>query len=123
MPEGAIVLFFVGPVVLLLCFVLAQLAGGGAIQRNGAIGIRTRATLSSDEAWKAGHLAARGPALIAVVALVVAGTAAVFVPVPSAWTGLEGGAYAVLLIGFIVWLVVAANRAARAADSDDLPGA
>jgi hypothetical protein len=117
MAEVATVLFFVGPVVLLLCFVLAQLAGSGAIQRNATIGIRTRATLSSDGAWKAGHAAARGPALFAVVVLVVAGIAAFLVPAPSGWTGLGGVAYTVLLMGFVVWLVVAADRAARGADS------
>ncbi|MCP9944031.1 SdpI family protein [Streptomyces somaliensis] len=30
----------------------------GSIQRNSAIGIRTKATMSSDSAWQAGHVAA-----------------------------------------------------------------
>lgn len=37
---------------------LASMCGKGALPRNGAVGIRTRATKSSDEAWDAGHRAA-----------------------------------------------------------------
>ncbi|MER7077422.1 SdpI/YhfL protein family protein [Saccharopolyspora kobensis] len=31
----------------------------GNLKRNGMLGIRTKVTMSSDEAWEAGHLAAR----------------------------------------------------------------
>ncbi|WP_243791818.1 SdpI family protein [Saccharopolyspora gloriosae] len=51
----------------------------GNLGRNPAIGIRTRATKSSDAAWKAGHLAA-GPWLMA-----------------AARTGYSGGAVTVVL--------------------------
>jgi hypothetical protein len=38
-------------------YVKSQVAHGN-IQRNSAIGIRTKATMSSDRAWEAGHAAA-----------------------------------------------------------------
>lgn len=37
--------------------VKSKVASGG-IQRNSAIGVRTKATMSSDSAWQAGHAAA-----------------------------------------------------------------
>ncbi|URM91147.1 SdpI family protein [Streptomyces sp. MRC013] len=38
-------------------YVKSKVASGG-IQRNSVIGIRTKATMSSDSAWQAGHAAA-----------------------------------------------------------------
>lgn len=116
MPEGAVVLFILGPAVLLLCLVMAHFAGTGAIQRNAAAGIRTRATLASDEAWRAGHSAARKPAAIAVGTTLVASVVVVLIAHTAVVTAVLSVAYLALFVGFIVWLVVAANRAARAAD-------
>lgn len=47
--------------LLLLCglmFWMQSLAASDSLARNGLVGIRTRATLASDEAWTAGHKAA-----------------------------------------------------------------
>ncbi|RKN04612.1 SdpI family protein [Streptomyces radicis] len=53
-------------------------AAEGTLERNGAIGLRTRVTRSSDAAWRAGHRAA-GPWLLACAVTgyaMAAGTAA-----------------------------------------------
>ena len=46
----------------LALIVVARLTGGGRLGRNRLVGIRTRATLTSDAAWAAAHRAA-APAL------------------------------------------------------------
>lgn len=42
----------------LACLYLDRSIRSGTLDRNRAIGLRTRATLASDEAWHAGHRAA-----------------------------------------------------------------
>ncbi len=99
--------------VALLLGWLAHASSDTDVGRNSLIGIRTRATMASDEAWAAGHQAAAG--------VVLAG----------AWTsaaaGLLGGALAVagsrVAIGVVIagylamlaLLLVATARANRAA--------
>lgn len=60
---------------------IRQLTSGGRVDRNSAVGIRTRATQASDSAWAAGHLAA-GPWLLA-----------------TALTGYAAGLLAIVLAG------------------------
>nr|WP_272923896.1 SdpI family protein [Streptomyces sp. SID3343] len=57
-PAGGLA-FAVGLITLgaVIHYVKKQVASG-SIQRNSAIGIRTKATMSSDNAWEAGHAAA-----------------------------------------------------------------
>ncbi|OUD83798.1 hypothetical protein CMMCAS02_12805 [Clavibacter michiganensis subsp. michiganensis] len=45
-------------VAALLILGTTQLAAWGLLKRNGWIGIRTRPLMASDEAWRAGHVAA-----------------------------------------------------------------
>jgi len=114
--------FFVLALVLLG---VAAMVGGGSLDRNGAVGIRTRATRASDDAWKAGHEAAHGAlratgllclgfgVLTALLALVVRGAAAEAVVVGTAAAG-----YAALVAGLVVTSRRANTAARRAAPTD-----
>ena len=91
----------------------------GRITRNNAIGLRTRATLSSDEAWERGHKA--GARWIAASA-VGAATATVLGVVALLATGFEPNeptnAVVILfgmfaIIGPLIAAGVAADRAAK----------
>lgn len=94
---------------------------GGALERNVLFGLRTRATLSSDRAWREGHLAAvpwltatvrvgYAAAALAAVSLTAALVADAFLP--FAWIAAAGG-YAALL-GFLITGTARADAAARA---------
>ena len=50
---------------------------GGGLRRNDFIGIRTRWTLASDDAWHAGHKAAHHPMLAACILGACLGTLAI----------------------------------------------
>lgn len=107
---------------VILGLVLLGIAGmveAGTLARNGAIGIRTRATKASDRAWTVGHQAAHGAmrvtgvlclvfaVLIVLLALVVRGAQAVLVVLGAAGVG-----YLALATGLVV-IVLRANAAAR----------
>lgn len=107
---------------VILGLVLLGVAGmveAGTLARNGAIGIRTRATKASDHAWTVGHQAAYGAVratgalclvfavLIALLALLVRGAQAVPVVLGAAGVG-----YLSLATGLVV-AVRRANAAAR----------
>lgn len=90
----------------------------GTLERNGLVGIRTRATMASDAAWDAGHRAA-APALGAAAwACGVSGLAGTVLAIVGSW--LAGvavvGGYLVLTATMVV-ATVRAGRAARAASS------
>ena len=88
----------------------------GGISRNGAVGIRTRATKRSDDAWQAGHAAALSVVRIlglALLALDVGCGTLVFLG-PTAlvpWLGLVPAA------GIVVAAVVTSRAAAQGADA------
>ena len=92
---------------------LTRRAADGRLRRNALAGIRTRATLSSDEAWRTGHAAARGLSDAAGVVFVLSGLAVVAVR--------DAAGFAVVaLVGAVlgtVLLLVAAWRAGRAVRS------
>lgn len=91
----------------------------GMLERNGVVGIRTRATKVSDQAWAAGHRAAYGAlrmtgwlclgvgVLTTMLALVVRGRYLVPVVLSIAVVG-----YVALVVGLIV-IVREANAGAR----------
>jgi len=81
-----------------LLFWVARAAARGRLRRNMVAGIRTRATLASDEAWLAAHRRAERPTRLAGWASIVTGLCA-FVP-----ADLEGLVWVVLLIGTAVML-------------------
>lgn len=107
--------FFLLAAVLLS---VASMARSGTLDRSGAVGIRTRATRASDEAWRAGHRAAHGAVraaglfclafgvLTTALALTVPDSAAVAVVLSTAGTG---------YVALVVALAVASRRANTAA--------
>ncbi len=103
----AVVLLASGVVVALV----TRRAADGRLVRNGAAGIRTRATMASDEAWRAGHAAAQSLSDVAGVAFGMTGLAALGVPSSGRFT-------AVALLGTAVataFLLSGVRRAQRAA--------
>lgn len=109
---------------LIIHFVSNQ-AVSGKLDRNSAIGIRTKATRSSEYAWLAGHRAA-GPWLLATaITGYVAGLTAIVIAVTLMANGGDNQAVMVIpLAGFVVvvaLLITAASKAnssARSASSN-----
>lgn len=68
---------------------MARAAAKGKLKRNRYAGIRTRKTMASEEAWRAAHVRAEKPTLLAgvvslvggLVALLLAGTTAIAITV------------------------------------------
>ena len=99
----------VGP----LAHVMTAAAADGRIARNQLVGIRTRRTMSSDDAWASGHLAAltwtrRTAWTTACLGLVTVVVAVAGPPLAAFATGLA--AMAVLLLGTLL-ATSAAGRA------------
>lgn len=70
-----------------LVIVIAERAADGRLGSNGLAGIRTRATRSSDEAWRAAHQVAERPTAIWSVAITVGGTLLLILSGFGAWKG------------------------------------
>lgn len=111
-------LLFAVVLVPVVCVAVTRSATEGNLVRNGAAGIRTRHTRTSDAAWKAGHAAAL-PRLRRTVPVAVA-----TVPAAVAVQLIAGGVWGTVvgLLGFAVQTIVLlsaagrANAAARAAE-------
>lgn len=111
----------IGVVVLtMVCGSIASASARGALPRNGAIGIRTKATKSSDAAWDVGHRAAvplmRWTTWFGVLMTVVT-IVAVIVLRPGEGPGWEVAAPILGFVGVFVGLMAAgvvADRAAKA---------
>ncbi|WP_182710340.1 SdpI family protein [Curtobacterium flaccumfaciens] len=89
----------------------AVLPAKGLIRRNAFIGVRTRATMRDDDAWRRGPRAAVLPATVAGATTIVAG-------VVSVALGRLNDPAAVLvcaapLVVGALWSIVAATRAVR----------
>ncbi|MCD9198348.1 SdpI family protein [Aeromicrobium wangtongii] len=101
--------------VSLLLGWLAQASARDGLDRNALIGIRTKATMASDEAWYAGHRAAvsavRAAAWICAAAGLVAGVLAIVGTRLAVVVVIAG--YAALL-GLMTLAAIRAGRAARA---------
>ncbi|AZM92130.1 MULTISPECIES: SdpI family protein [Streptomyces] len=100
----------------------------GATGRNSALGIRTRATMASDGAWRAGHAAAAPMLTVAFLTAYAAAAVSLALAVAAASTGSGSPAALVVpaagTVAFLALLVTAAvkaNAAARAADDPDRP--
>ncbi|MFD6699353.1 MULTISPECIES: SdpI family protein [unclassified Microbacterium] len=107
MPRAIAVVF---PVLLLAAAIVIDLAGRGRIRRNPITGIRTPATMTSDEAWVAGDHAATGVAWIGFLVSAVAGAEAFLTSGTPSSTGVV-----IVIIVFVATVVIALVRAMRAA--------
>lgn len=129
--EAALALTGGALLLTLTAALIALMAGGDGLPPNRAVGIRTRATRSSPQAWAAAHRAARpllwrGAALGALLVLV----AAVALVLHARGDG-EGPAAAVALTaavsGFVgvtaavLWGGVRGQRAARRVQAAETP--
>lgn len=68
---GALIGIVMSVVVLGILFMVIRMGASGEMGRNGAVGIRTRATKRSDAAWRAGHAAALPVVRIACLVILV----------------------------------------------------
>ncbi len=97
---------------------LASSSRDGTLERNGFVGIRTRATMRSDAAWLAGHRAAAGTVGVAAWTCGAAAVVGAALLLLGSWAGV-GVVIAGYLAMFLLRIIatVRAGRAARAADS------
>ena len=112
---GLVPLLFSVVMLAPLCIGVTRAAADGRLPHNGGVGIRTRRTTRSPEAWRAGHLAALPVLgwLWWVAAVTVVGAVVMQWQLGGAW-GIVAG-----LVGLTVEVVVlsyATYLAGRAAD-------
>lgn len=92
-------------------------AATGQLGRNDLAGIRTRVTMSSDEAWRTGHRAALQPTLISGLITILWCAMCIIVPVLR--TPASVIVASVILVGGAVLSAPVAHRAVRRAESED----
>lgn len=100
---------------------LARKAARGELERNRVAGMRTKATLASDEAWLAGHIAAEADSVRGAQAMIAGSIVAFVIPAVlgmASVIGAEGAlvTWTVLLMLGVGALVVYMLRATRAAN-------
>lgn len=92
--------------LLLLLVVACVMAGHGAIPLNHFFGVRIPALMRNEAAWRAGHAAARVPAVVAFVLALLC--SALGMIAPAAYIGTF-----IAFIGGVVWVGFTASKAAR----------
>ncbi|MFD7505141.1 SdpI family protein [Streptomyces sp. NPDC059850] len=127
MNPGAGFVFGVGLITLgaMIHYVKNQVASG-SIERNSVIGIRTKATMSSDHAWQAGHTSAAPMLTVTSLTAYAVGAISLAISLVLTLSDTENPAVIIVpLTGIVVVLAlltaaaVKANSAARAVDSSD----
>ena len=112
---GLLMLLFVLVLLSGVCISMTRQAADGQMGRNGLVGIRTRHTQGSDEAWTAGHAAALPLLRPMWPAAAVGVVAAVTVQVLAGGPAGSAVAAAALFteVAVVIRASAAANRAAR----------
>ena len=110
---GVIMLSFSTVLVCVVTVVTVRAAAAGSLDRNGAVGLRTRHTRATDAAWSAGHAAAL-PRVRWSVPVAVCAVVAAIVLLVLGWP--EWG----IVAGLVGVLLQVAVRAARLRVSDSL---
>ncbi|PZE64039.1 SdpI family protein [Curtobacterium sp. MCBD17_021] len=95
-------------------------AANGTLGRNDLAGVRTRVTMSSDDAWRTGHRAALRPTLISGAITVLWCAACIIVP--ALRTPVPVIVASVILVGGALLSIPAAHRAVRRAELEDRTG-
>ncbi|WP_104164477.1 SdpI family protein [Cryobacterium sp. N22] len=107
----------------ILVAAVSEAAARGRLGINSVAGIRTRALMMSDEAWTAGHKAARIPIGLAGLVMFLAGAATLLLrPHEDATRTLVLASAAAALLLVLIGAAVAtpaANRALVQADEDE----
>jgi hypothetical protein len=93
--------------------VVARRAADGRLRVNHLAGIRTRSTMRSDAAWRAGHAAAVPLSDLSGGAFAVSGLVSLAVRSPAAYSSVLLGGVGVAT----VLLMLGARRAVKAADA------
>ncbi|WP_152608340.1 SdpI family protein [Kocuria rhizophila] len=114
---GALIGMVMSVVVLGILFMVTRLGASGDMGRNGAVGIRTKATQRSDAAWRTGHAAALPVARTACLLVLVVDLICLVLIFagPEALTPWFGIVPAVGLLIAVVPIVLAAKKGADAA--------
>ena len=110
MPAVLLIVAGVGLAVVGLC------ARSGRLPLNPLVGIRTTATMASEEAWYAAHRKAAWSFFVGAGIAVAGGAFALqerHEPTRTAWILMSG----VFLVGVLAWGGVEGNRAARSAEA------
>ncbi|MBZ4319754.1 SdpI family protein [Streptomyces huiliensis] len=95
-------------------YVKSQVASGN-IERNSMIGIRTKATMSSDDAWKAGHASASPLLMVAYLTAYSVGAVSLAISLALSLSDAENPAVIIVpLVGIVVVLALLATAAGRA---------
>lgn len=95
-------------------------AASGKLGRNDLVGVRTRVTMSSDEAWQTGHRAALGPTLLSGAMTVLWCTSCMIVP--ALRTPVSVIVASVVLVGGALLSIPAAHSAVHRAALQDRTG-
>ena len=90
--------------------VLGLMARSGRLTRQMVVGLRTQATLASDEAWRAGNQAAAGWVIGAGVVLLAGGTAVMLIESEEV-----GGVVALIAVAIMLIPLVIGYRRGQAA--------
>lgn len=107
MLDRPIILFVTG---IVFAIIQRRTRAEGA-RRSGFIDIRIPSTLTSDEAWRAGHRAASTPMLMTALTFICGGILAVFIRAPSTQNVVVVAAVSVGLL-LLIWTAVVAHRGA-----------
>jgi len=104
-------------IILMLAGVLvvavSEAAARGRLGVNSMAGIRTYAVMKSEEAWTAGHMAARLPVGAAGLVMFLAGAATAILPLDGNVTSVLVLATSALAVLLVIVGAVVANRAAN----------
>lgn len=98
MPMGMAI--FLGVLLVIAGVLLVEVgrrSRSGTLTRNWLVGIRTNATLESDENWEAAHRAGGALLMIGAAGPILGGIAVLFGP--------SNGIGAVVILGSLVWMV------------------
>lgn len=97
---------------------MARASAAGRLKRNAVAGIRTTATMASDEAWLAAHIRSKRATLWGGVAALASGAGALLpVPAPALAAIVLAGCAAML--GCAIYGAAVGGRAAKAASKTE----